>query len=149
MTPLEPNSLVIAQSIQLAVAPVFLLSAVGIVLTVLTNRLARVIDRARQLEDMTPAAVGDPDLRERQEQLRVLARRARMLNRAITMGVVCALLVAFVVAAIFVNEFVAFDMSATIAVLFILAMLTFIAGLLLFLREVFLAIGALRLGQKR
>ena len=149
MTMLDPNALVIAQSIQLAVAPVFLLSAVGIVLTVLTNRLARVIDRARQLEDMTPAAGGDPDLRERQEQLRVLARRARMLNRAITMSVLCALLVAFVVVAIFVNEFVAFDMSATIAVLFILAMLTFIAGLLLFLREVFLAIGALRLGQKR
>lgn len=149
MTPLDPTPLVIAQNIQLAVAPVFLLSAVGILLTVLTNRLARVIDRARKLEDMAPAAASGPDLRERQEQLRVLARRARMLNRAITASVVCALLVAFVVVAIFVNEFVGFDMSATIAVLFILAMLTFIAGLLLFLREVFLAIGALRLGQKR
>ena len=149
MTPLDPTPLVIAPNIQLAVAPVFLLSAVGILLTVLTNRLARVIDRARKLEDMAPAAASGPDLRERQEQLRVLARRARMLNRAITASVVCALLVAFVVVAIFVNEFVGFDMSATIAVLFILAMLTFIAGLLLFLREVFLAIGALRLGQKR
>ncbi|HEU4529822.1 MAG TPA: DUF2721 domain-containing protein [Steroidobacteraceae bacterium] len=149
MTPLDPTPLVIAQNIQLAVAPVFLLSAVGILLTVLTNRLARVIDRARKLEDMAPAVASGPDLRERQEQLRVLARRARMLNRAITASVVCALLVAFVVVAIFVNEFVGFDMSATIAVLFILAMLTFIAGLLLFLREVFLAIGALRLGQKR
>lgn len=149
MTPLDPTPLFIAQNIQLAVAPVFLLSAVGILLTVLTNRLARVIDRARKLEDMAPAAASGPDLRERQEQLRVLARRARMLNRAITASVVCALLVAFVVVAIFVNEFVGFDMSATIAVLFILAMLTFIAGLLLFLREVFLAIGALRLGQKR
>lgn len=149
MTPLDPTPLFIAQNIQLAVAPVFLLSAVGILLTVLTNRLARVIDRARKLEDMAPAVASGPDLRERQEQLRVLARRARMLNRAITASVVCALLVAFVVVAIFVNEFVGFDMSATIAVLFILAMLTFIAGLLLFLREVFLAIGALRLGQKR
>lgn len=144
----DPNALQIAQAIQLAVAPVFLLSAVGIVLTVLTNRLARVIDRARKLEDSAPNASGT-DLRDRQEQLRILARRARLMNRAITMSVVCALFVSLVVVAIFLNEFVAINLSTVIAALFILGMLSFIAALLLFLREVFLAIGALRLGPKR
>jgi len=148
MTTAVPNAIQIAQSIQLAVAPVFLLSGVGIVLTVLTNRLARVIDRARKLED-AGANTSGTDLRDRQEQLRTLGRRARLLNRAITMSVVCALFVSFVVVAIFVNEFVARDMSGPIALLFILAMLSFIAALLLFLREVFLAIAALKLGPKR
>ncbi len=148
MTPHDPNAIQIAQSIQLAVAPVFLLSGVGIVLTVLTNRLARVIDRARKLEDAGVNTSGT-DLRDRQEQLRTLGRRARLLNRAITMSVVCALLVSFVVVAIFVNEFVTTDMSTPIALLFILAMLSFIAALLLFLREVFLAIAALKFGPRR
>ncbi len=148
MNVVDPNALQIAQSIQLAVAPVFLLSGVGIVLTVLTNRLARVVDRARKLEEAA-AATNNTDLRERQEQLRILWRRARLMNRAITLSVICALLVAFVVVAIFVNKFVALDLSAAIAALFILGMLSFIAALLLFLREVFLSIAALRFGSRK
>jgi len=148
MNVVDPNALQIAQSIQLAVAPVFLLSGVGIVLTVLTNRLARVVDRARKLEEAA-AATDNTDLRERQEQLRILWRRARLMNRAITMSVICALLVAFVVVAIFVNKFVVLDLSAAIAALFILGMLSFIAALLLFLREVFLSIAALRFGSRK
>ena len=148
MNVVNPNALQIAQSIQLAVAPVFLLSGVGIVLTVLTNRLARVVDRARKLEEAA-AATNNTDLRERQEQLRILWRRARLMNRAITMSVICALLVAFVVVAIFVNKFVVLDLSAAIAALFILGMLSFIAALLLFLREVFLSIAALRFGSRK
>lgn len=148
MIPTDPDALGIAHSVQLAVAPVFLLTAVGMLITVLTNRLARVIDRARQLEQMTPAASG-PDLRERQEQLRVLGRRARLANRAITMSVVCALFVSFVVVAIFVNQFVDIDLSTIVALLFILGMLSFIAALLFFLREVFIAIAALKIGTKK
>lgn len=148
MTPADPNALGIAHSVQLAVAPVFLLSAVGIIITVLTNRLARVIDRARRLEETTGAA-GGTDLRERQEQLRVLGRRARLVNRAITLSVVCALLVSFVVVAIFVNQLMTVDLSTIVALLFIFGMLSFIAALILFLREVFIAIAALRIGAKK
>ena len=141
------KALEIAQSIQLAVAPVFLLSAVGITLTVLTNRLARVIDRARAVEGMTAGSA--TDLRERQEQLQVLQRRARLINTAITMNVLCALFVALVVVAIFVNEFIVTDLSRAIATLFVIGMICFIAALLLLLREVFLAIKALRIGMRR
>lgn len=148
MNLVDPSAATIAQSIQLAVAPAFLLSAVGIVLTMLTNRLARVVDRARRLEDTAPTASG-PDLRDRQDQLRVLARRARLMNRAITLSTVCALLVAMVVMAIFVNQFVAFRLSTLIAILFIVAMLSLIAALILFLREVFLAIAGLRIGVRK
>lgn len=148
MTPTDPNALEIAHSVQLAVAPVFLLSAVGLIITVLTNRLARVIDRARKLEDSAPATAA-ADLRDRQEQLRVLGRRARLANRAITLSVICALLVSLVVVAIFLNQFIDVDLSTTAALLFILGMLSLIGALLLFLREVFLAIAALKIGTKK
>lgn len=137
----------VAQVIQLAVAPVFLLSGVGIVLTVLTNRLARVVDRARKLEESAKSATA-ADFPIHQEQLHILARRARLMNRAITLSTICALLVAFVVVALFVDAYVELDLSTPIALMFVVAMLSFIAGLLCFLREVFLAIAALRIGVK-
>jgi Protein of unknown function (DUF2721) len=131
----------IGQVIQLAVAPVFLLSGIGIVLTVLTNRLARVVDRARKLEEAARASTGDL-LEERRQELRVMAYRARLMNRAITLSTCSALLVVL----LFLAAFLDFNATLPVAGLFILAMLSLIGALLLFLREVFLAIKALRIG---
>ena len=137
----------VAQVIQLAVAPVFLLSGVGIMLTVLTGRLARVVERAREVEAAAKSAAPTAHPTH-QQQLKVLARRARLMNRAITLCTICALLVAFVIVALFVGAFVEFGLATAIALMFIVAMLSFIAALLCFLREVFLAIGSLRIGIK-
>jgi hypothetical protein len=137
----------IAQVIQLAVAPVFLLSGVGIMLTVLTGRLARVVERARDVESAAKSAA-PTDFPMHQQQLQVLARRARLMNRAITLCTICALLVAFVVVTLFVGAFVEFRLATAIALMFIVAMLSFIAALLCFLREVFLAISSLRIGVR-
>jgi len=135
----------VAQVIQLSVAPVFLLSGVGIILTVLTNRLSRVVERARSLEEMTSTT----DHPVRQWEIQVLARRARLMNRAITLSTVCALLVALVVVALFVDAFTTLDLSTAIALMFVFAMISLIIGLLMFLREVFLAISALRIGVRK
>lgn len=136
----------VAHVIQLAVAPVFLLSGVGVTLTVLTNRLARVVDRARMVEKL--AAQAQPtELPGLQENLRVLARRARLMNRAITLCTICALLVSLVVVALFVSSFTTFPLAVPIAGLFIIGMLSFIAALLTFLREVFVAINSLKIGD--
>jgi len=135
----------VAEVIQLAVAPVFLLSGVGVILTVLTNRLARVVERARGLEAASSTADGPM----RQGELQVLARRARLMNRAITLSTLCALLVSFVVVALFVDAFVDLNLSTLIAAMFVIAMFSLIVALLCFLREVFLAIGALRIGVKK
>jgi hypothetical protein len=135
----------VAEVIQLSVAPVFLLSGTGIFLTVLTNRLARVVERARSLE----AASSSADWPLRQGELLVLVRRARLMNRAITLCTVCALLVSFVVVALFVDALAALDLSPLIVILFVTSMLSLIGALLCFLREVFLAIGSLRLAIKK
>ena len=137
----------VAQVIQLAVAPVFLLSGVGIMLTVLTGRLARVVERAREVEALAKSAA-PTDYPTHQQQLQVLSRRARLMNRAITLCTICALLVAFVVVALFVGAYVEFKLANVVALMFVIAMLSFIAALLCFLREVFLAIASLRIGVK-
>jgi hypothetical protein len=132
-------------AIQLAVAPVFLLSGVSAMLAVLTNRLARIIDRGRAVEVGLPAAVPDTAPAMRQE-LAVLSQRARLINWAISLCTVCALLVCAVIVALFLGPFLQLDLSALVAWVFIAAMITLCSGLVSFLREIFVATRHLRIG---
>jgi hypothetical protein len=134
----------VAHVIQLAVAPVFLLSAIGAMLAVMTNRLSRVIDRARILEARLDVA-SPTHVATVQADLQILARRATLVGRAITLCTTTALLVCTVIAVLFLSAFIRFDASIPIAVLFIAAMTTFFFGLLWFLREIFLATSNLRI----
>jgi hypothetical protein len=139
----------VGEVIRLAVAPVFLLSGVGIMLTVFTNRLARAVDRARELE-RNAAHVPETDrAHELHAPLNVLARRGRLLSIAIALCTICALLVAVVVVVLFLGESFNFRISYAIDALFIAAMLSFIGAILCFLREVFIATSNLRIGLRR
>lgn len=139
--------LTVAHSIQLAVAPVFLFSGIGVLLGVLTSRLARVVDRARPLEAELEVAHENKhaDLRER---LTWLAKRGRLINFAITLSTLAALLVAIVVAALFAStfDFMQVSLATPIAVLFILSMLSLVGALLAFLVEVQIATRTIRIG---
>lgn len=135
----------IAHAIQLAVAPVFLLSGIGVFLGVLTNRLARIVDRARKVEEGLRQAASAAAAESR-GQLRVAARRARLINVSITLSTVAALLVALVVALIFASTFVPINLATSVAILFVLAMVALIGGLMSFLLEVRVATEALRIG---
>lgn len=140
----------IASAIQLSVAPVFLLSGIGVLLGVFTNRLARAVDRARGLE-LRHAAADPADqeaLREMTALLAVLARRARLINAAITLATVAALLVASVVALLFVSAFAPLELTAAVALLFVTSMLALVGALLVFLIEVRIATAALRIGPR-
>jgi hypothetical protein len=138
----------LAQVIQLAVAPVFLLAGVGATLNVLASRIGRIIDRARVMEEKLPNAAPEvaQDLHER---LRVLSRRATLINRAIALCVLCGLLVSLVVAALFVSSSLKIDLANPIAVAFVVALLSLAAALLCFLREVFIATASLTFGGVR
>jgi hypothetical protein len=139
MFSLEPHVSDIAHVIQLAVAPVFLLTAVGTLLAVLTNRLARVVDRSRVAEEQLGALDGESLLLVRQE-LQVLARRIRLIYSAIALAVVCAIFICVLIAAAFLGAFVAVELTRVLGALFVLAMLALIAALSIFLREIFLAV---------
>ena len=137
----------VAHVIQLSVAPVFLLLGIGTMLMVLTNRLSRVIDRARVLEGRLAANPADAETIT--SQLGTLRRRASLVNRSITLCTMTALLVCAVIATLFLSAFYGFDASMPVALLFIAAMLTFFTGLLAFLREIFVATASLRIGASQ
>lgn len=125
----------IAQTIQLAVAPVFLLTGIAAFLGVLSTRLGRITDRARVLERrLAPAKDNQRSILEK--ELANLWKRIGMINKAIRLCTTSALLVCLVVVAIFVSGFLPLSLSELIALLFIAAMFCLIFGLIHFLREV-------------
>jgi hypothetical protein len=135
----------IAHVIQLAIAPVFMLTGISALLGVLTNRLARVIDRARLLEGHLPDLTGEHK-HVTSGDLRMLSRRARHINRAIGLCTLAALLVCLLIALLFVSALRSFNAAQVVSTLFVASMLCLIAGLVSFLREVQLATKSLRIG---
>jgi MFS family permease len=140
---LETHITDVARVIQLAIAPVFLLTAVGTIVGVLSTRLARIVDRTRALEDRLGQIAPD-DLTIAYEELGVLGRRMRLVYLAIGLSVVCALFVGLLIAIAFVGAFLSVDLSRFVGLLFIAAMLAFIGSLVVFLREIFLAVTSTR-----
>jgi Protein of unknown function (DUF2721) len=137
----------IAHVVQSSVAPVFLLTGVAATLGVLTNRLARIVDRARTLEEQLESHPGSA--KHLHADLAVLARRARYINFAISLCAIAALLVALVVVTLFANAFLGSELGALIAVLFVGAMLCLSAAFITFFIEVRLATAVLRIGPHR
>ena len=138
----------VAHAISLSLAPVFLLNGLGVLLAMLTSRLARIVDRARGLENRLPHASPE-EANEIHNFLATTSRRGRLVNRAITLGTMAALLVAFVVVLLFVAAFTTFPIGATIALVFIGAMLALVGALWCFLIEVRVATAALRFGPRK
>ncbi len=140
-----PQALDIAHTIQQAVAPVFLLSGVAAMLNVLTSRLARVIDRARSMEGEYHDLPRGDERHVMRDRLAVLSKRSRLINRAITLCTVCALLVCLLIVTLFVSALLDVSGSRWIAGLFVLAMLALIGGLVTFLQEISIATASVRI----
>ena len=133
----------ISHVIQLAIAPVFLLTAVGTILNVLTGRLARAVDRRRVLVTELPKL--DPELAAlAQQELTFEHRRIRLVYVAIGLAVLCALLVCLLISIAFIDAFVAWDLAKLITALFVLALLALTGSLAVFMREIFLAVDSVR-----
>jgi hypothetical protein len=129
----------IAHVIQLAIAPVFLLTAVGTLLNVLVNRLGRSVDRRRTLVAELPGMDAALAASARGE-LAFVQQRVRLIYTAILLAVAAALLICLLIAIAFVDALITSDLSQAVAVLFILAMLALIGSLGLFLREIYLGV---------
>jgi hypothetical protein len=139
----DPHVPEIAGVIQLAIAPVFMLTAIGTVINALSIRLGRAVDRRRELEERL-AAMGADELPSAQDELATIARRIRFVYLSIVLAVISALFVALLIAFAFIGAFVRTDLSPTIAAMFVCAVLALIVCLLLFLREIFLAVSTPR-----
>ena len=129
----------IAHVIQLAIAPVFLLTAIGTLLNVLAGRLGRAVDRRRVLT----ASLGElPDSNAAlaKGELACVAQRVRIIYTAIALSVSSALLICLLIAVAFADALFTVDLARLVAVLFMLAMLALICALALFLREIYLGV---------
>lgn len=138
----------VTHAMQLALGPVFLLNGIGVLLGMLTARLARIVDRARVLEDRLPK-VSQSEADRIHDVLAVTSRRARLMNRAITLATVAVLLVACVVALLFTTAFVTFPTGPLVAVLFVASMAALVGALSCFLLEVRVATYNLRFAGRQ
>jgi hypothetical protein len=129
----------VSRVIQLAVAPVFLLTAIATMINALNTRLGRIVDRRRVVRERAgpPGTASDPAA---EAEIAMLVRRSGLVYYAIFGAVLSALLVCLVVAGAFLGALLGVDLARPVAALFIAAMLAMIAALGLFLREVFLAV---------
>lgn len=136
-----PTAPATAQAIQLALTPVFLLTAIGGILNVVTHRLGRVIDRARHLQGALPH---EPDARAAAiRELGTLGRRMRLANRAVALNVAAALAACLLIADLFLSAATPFPFSPYLPALFVIALALLAAGLAAFLFEVRVAMRAL------
>jgi hypothetical protein len=138
MPALDSHVFDITRVIQLAVAPVFLLTAIGTIINALAGRLGRAVDRRRVLDDLF-AAPGAEMHEELLRELHILARRIQLVLWSMALSVLSALLVCLLIGTAFVGAFISLDLSRPVAMLFFAAVLALSIGLVLFMREVFLA----------
>jgi hypothetical protein len=134
----------VAHVIQLSVAPVFLLTSVGTILAVLSTRLGRIVDRARLLRERLPKLAPE-DTQAIREELHLLSMRRHLINIAITAGVCAALFVCILIAIAFIGSMFAVNTSLLVATMFVAAMIAFVVALVVFLREVLLAVASVRI----
>ncbi|MBB5714464.1 DUF2721 domain-containing protein [Sphingomonas aerophila] len=144
MPTFAPTVSTIAETIQLSLSPVFMLAGIGALLNMLVGRLARVVDRARALEQLHPRTSG-PEHDRHVWELRLLDHRMRVINNALAAVTSSAVMTCLVVALLFVAELMHLRFGRYLAVAFILAMALLIWGLVLFMWEVRLSLRAIRI----
>lgn len=124
----------IAQTIQLALAPVFVLVAIGNILNLLSTRLGRVVDRSRHLQDQHMATEG-PKHDMVVAEIRLLDRRIRLITRAIALLVSSGLAIGTTVAVLFLEELANLQLQRLAAATFLVAIALLMWALVLFLTE--------------
>lgn len=133
----------VAETVRLALAPVFLLSGIGAFLNVLASRLSRIVDRSREIEPQLLASRGTEHDRWL-DGLKILDRRMSLINWATGLSVTSAVLTCLVVVLLFAANLTRTHLGNEIAVLFMASMLTIGAGFAVFLAETTIAARAVR-----
>ena len=145
---MESSIIPLANVIQMAVAPVFLLAGIAGFLNVMSGRLGRIVDRARVTERRVTIIKHQDKLNIAKYELVTLWRRAKLINWSIGMCTASGLMVCSVVVGLFIGDFWQLQLSEMIVGLFVFALLLLIMALLLFLKEVQLATRILQVGRE-
>ena len=127
-----------------AIGPVILISGVGLLLLTMTNRLGRTIDRARQLKTELPRRT-EAERAHVQAQVAIIYQRAKMIRFSIALAALSALLAAALVVTLFVTALLRWENGWLASVIFIACMISLIASLVTFIRDINLSLRALKL----
>jgi hypothetical protein len=130
--------------LQMAVGPVILISGIGLLLLSMTNRLGRVIDRSRILSEARQKVTGHAQV-HLVSQLNILQRRARLVRLAIGLATFSLLMAAILVMSLFLAALLKLEIGLTVACFFVICMGSLIGSLIVFLRDINLALEALKL----
>ncbi len=131
----------ISRVVQQVLAPAFLLAGIGTFLMMMTQRLARIIDRAREVAFETESPDESDELAALRDQLAI---RARLIQRAIVLCALTAIIICALIAVMFIDTLLTYSLTRLIAITFAVAMVTLMSGLIFFVREVFVATASLR-----
>jgi len=137
----------VSETIQAAIAPVFLLAGIGAFLNVMVGRLARIVDRARNIEQLHPRSTG-PEHDRHVWELRIIDRRISVINNAIFLCTASGLAICFVVAMMFVSRLANLHVGIWVALSFIISMVLLMAGLIYFLVEVRMSLAAIHVREE-
>jgi hypothetical protein len=134
----------ILRIIQAAIAPVVLISGVGLLLLTLTARLGRIVDRTRLLA--AERRVAEPAARLGLDaQLEILAHRAQLIRLAVALSASSVALIGILIAVLFLGLLLNWNVAVIAALLFVVSLLSLVAAMLVFVRELFQALTALSL----
>ena len=134
--------------LQSSIGPVILISGVGLLLLTLTNRFGRMLDRTRLLNQELVAGPAADKAEPLRTQIGILMRRAGILRLSITLGAITVLLAAVIMLLLFLSAWLHIELSGLIAVVFCVALLCLIGSMLAFIRDMNLALAAVRLEVK-
>ncbi len=139
----------IAHGIQLAVAPVFLLTAVSAMIGTVAGRLGRIIDRARKVEERIEAAPGSDPMTPAYTELAGLRQRGRLVNLCIALLTLCAILIGLTIVALFLGETTELQIFRLATTFFLAGVVCFLLALLCFLTETLLATRILKFARPK
>jgi uncharacterized membrane protein YbhN (UPF0104 family) len=139
----------VTHGIQLAVAPVFLLTAVAGMIGTVAGRLARIIDRARVVETRIDASPGDCPMTAEFDELQQLRTRGKLVNACIALLTFCAILIGLTIMALFLGETTEMQIFRIATVLFLSGVTCFLLALLCFLTETVIATRVLKFARRK
>jgi Protein of unknown function (DUF2721) len=128
-----PTSSVV-QILTASIAPVIVISGVGLLLLSISNRYGRAIDRARLImRELHSSTTSSAEIRHLEEQLQHTHQRARLLRLSMTYGALSIFFVSFMILSLFAEQvfrlhtdYIALPFFAACLVCLIIAMYYFI-----------------------
>ena len=132
----------VSRVIQLAVAPVFLLTSIATMINAMNTRLGRIVDRRRVVRERIKQSTSEAQTLEFHAELNTLVYLSRLAYLGILYSVLAALLVCLVIGGAFIGALISVDLAKTVAIIFVLAMSSMVISLGMFLREVYLGVSS-------